>query len=255
MDEIVGRLVEARKQAKLSLEDIHTKTKIPLRQLEYLEAFEYDKMGPAVYVKGFIRRYAQVVGIDPDTLWEQEISEPIHSAPRSTGRSIQPMRFDFAPFLRIGAVIALVVIVGILIRAALLTYLEPSPPAPPDVPPQDEPAPDDDQDPPVQEPQVSVDQIQADDTGATYIVRNADILEINVEFSGSCWTRITADGKKFKETTYRSGQTDQFSTAQDYRFRFGAPLHVSVTVNGVKVELPDIQKGFNLVVQLEQKTE
>ena len=256
MDEIIRQLIDAREKANLSLQDIVQRTKIPLRQLEFLESFQYDKIGPAVYVKGFIRRYAQEVGIDPDLLWEQETQVSV--PPRKTRRSRRRPRFNLAPALRLGAIVTLLIIVGILIRTGLLTYFQPSPPAPPDIPPDlEEPAPvepDEDEDPPAEVEPV-LEAIQVTDKEAVYAVNNVEALEIVLEYSGKCWTRITADGEKIREGNFTAEQREELSGAKVYRFRFGAPAYVSVTVNGVKVEVPNQKKAFSLELRLKTDTE
>lgn len=61
------RLKRQREQAHVSLQDIAAKTKIPASILAALEEARYADVPHArVYVRGFIRCYAQEVGLDPD---------------------------------------------------------------------------------------------------------------------------------------------------------------------------------------------
>jgi cytoskeletal protein RodZ len=254
MEEIIGQLIEARKKAKLSLQDIQQRTKIPLRQLEYLEAFQFEKIGPAVYIKGFVRRYAQEVGLDPSALWETEASNQVVPPPRTTRRRKQPVRFNLAPVFRIGTIIALLVIVGMLIYTALLNYFEPSPSVPPDIPPGDEePIPDDDdQEEPVPEPEVEVESIESDASGAVYVVRNVETLEVRVIFNGRCWMRIIADGQRLQEGTFEPGQEEEWTDAQVFELRIGAPRFATVIVNGIEIDLPDTEIPYNLQIRIEE---
>jgi len=260
MEQIIERLIEARNASKLSLLDIQQRTKIPLRQLEYLESCQFDKIGPTVYTRGFIRRYAQEVGIDPDTLWEQESRQLAIPPSRASRRKKQPTPSNFAPFIRIGMIIALLAVVGFLIRAAVITYFEPPPPAPPDVPPgQDEPGPGEDpgnvEEPPVEDPEVVVELIQSDDLEAVYLVRNVEYIEVVLEYSGQCWTRIIADDVKILESTFRANDIQEVSDADVFRLRFGAPSFVSVTVNGVEIEVPNLKRAFNFELRLDKPSE
>jgi len=59
--EYLGRQREAQ---KTSLEKIAKQTFIPQRLLEALEAGEIERLPEPVYVKGFIRRYADAIGLD-----------------------------------------------------------------------------------------------------------------------------------------------------------------------------------------------
>ncbi len=50
----------------ISLEEIARATKINIRLLEALESDDLSSLPPPVFVKGFVRSYAQYIGLDPD---------------------------------------------------------------------------------------------------------------------------------------------------------------------------------------------
>src|ERR671918_2252147 len=53
----------------VSLDDVAERTKISRRYLEAIEEERYDRLPGEAFVRGFIRSYAQSVGLDPeDTL-------------------------------------------------------------------------------------------------------------------------------------------------------------------------------------------
>jgi cytoskeletal protein RodZ len=58
------RLRAAREKQKLSLEDIATQTRIPLRHLENLEAGDWSKLPAPTYTIGFAKSYASAIGLD-----------------------------------------------------------------------------------------------------------------------------------------------------------------------------------------------
>lgn len=59
---------EARLARNLTLDDVSRATKIPKSTLAQLEASELGALPAAVFVRGFIRAYARVVGTDPNPL-------------------------------------------------------------------------------------------------------------------------------------------------------------------------------------------
>jgi cytoskeleton protein RodZ len=65
---VAQQLVQAREAKGISLEEIATKTFIPMRILKALEAGETFKLPEPIFVQGFIKRYAKLVGLDGDTL-------------------------------------------------------------------------------------------------------------------------------------------------------------------------------------------
>lgn len=61
----VGKLLATARQVKgLSTSDVADKLKLTARQIEALEAEEFDKLPAAVFVRGFIRNYARLLGLD-----------------------------------------------------------------------------------------------------------------------------------------------------------------------------------------------
>lgn len=58
------RLRAAREKKKLSLDDIATQTRIPLRHLENLEAGDWSKLPAPTYTIGFAKSYASAVDLD-----------------------------------------------------------------------------------------------------------------------------------------------------------------------------------------------
>jgi cytoskeleton protein RodZ len=59
--------LRAEREAKgISLDDIARVTKIQIRALERLEEARFDELPADVFVRGFIRNYARVVGLDAD---------------------------------------------------------------------------------------------------------------------------------------------------------------------------------------------
>jgi transcriptional regulator with XRE-family HTH domain len=50
----------------LSLDEVHERIRVPVRFLEAIESDHFDTFGVAQYAKGFVRSYAQFLGLDPD---------------------------------------------------------------------------------------------------------------------------------------------------------------------------------------------
>ncbi|HUV94818.1 MAG TPA: RodZ domain-containing protein [Anaerolineae bacterium] len=68
MGEVGTRLREAREQQGLSLEQAEETTRIRRVFLEALEEERFDVLPGDVYARGFIRNYAQFLGLDPQEL-------------------------------------------------------------------------------------------------------------------------------------------------------------------------------------------
>ncbi len=64
-------LLEARRAAGLSVEDVAAMTKVPARHLDALEQGRIDELPRGVYRRGILRTYASAVGLDPSLVLER----------------------------------------------------------------------------------------------------------------------------------------------------------------------------------------
>ncbi len=61
----LGQVLKAGRTARgLTLEQMSTELRIEVRQLHALEEDQFERIGPPVFVKGYVRHYAQRVGLD-----------------------------------------------------------------------------------------------------------------------------------------------------------------------------------------------
>src|SRR5579862_1134535 len=69
MSESIGEtLREARQNRRASLEDVSRATKIKIEILEQLETDDFDHMVAPAYTKGFLKLYAEHLGLDGQSL-------------------------------------------------------------------------------------------------------------------------------------------------------------------------------------------
>lgn len=125
-------LLSARERAGISLEDASQETKIPHAMLEYLETDNFEAIPAKVYVKGFLRSYAELLDLDIAHIlskyevqtgqthtskgdhWEieTEVVEEKLQSPRIVGRLVLPV---------VVVVIAVIVLVRLGMRDAPVT--------------------------------------------------------------------------------------------------------------------------------------
>jgi cytoskeletal protein RodZ len=58
------RLRKAREAKGLSLEDVASQTRIPIRHLQHIESEEWDALPAVTYCVGFVRSYGNAVDLD-----------------------------------------------------------------------------------------------------------------------------------------------------------------------------------------------
>ncbi|HVP80959.1 MAG TPA: helix-turn-helix domain-containing protein [Thermodesulfobacteriota bacterium] len=66
-------LKEVRERMGVEAQTISQETKISMRSLEWIEEEAFEKLPPLVYLKGFLKSYAQSLGLDPQRVIEEYV--------------------------------------------------------------------------------------------------------------------------------------------------------------------------------------
>lgn len=116
------RLKRAREAKNLTLEDVASRTRIPLRHLNSIEEGNWGALPAVTYAVGFARSYARAVGLE-ETEIGQELRDqlgsprPVVTAPQYY-EPADPARVPPVTLAIIAAVIAIVLVAGYLIWRA-----------------------------------------------------------------------------------------------------------------------------------------
>lgn len=76
-------LQKAREDKSLSIEQVCARLRISARQVNAMEADDFDVLGDAMIVRGFIRNYAKLLEIDPEPLVAQYMASKPNAEPKS----------------------------------------------------------------------------------------------------------------------------------------------------------------------------
>jgi cytoskeleton protein RodZ len=117
-----------RELRQISLREIAEATKINLRYLDALERDDFRHLPGGVFNKGFVRAYAQFIGIDPETMVTAYLDEERRQQARVARVGAQPAPAPEAeiPARSLGARVwftALVIVLILVVLAAGLTAL------------------------------------------------------------------------------------------------------------------------------------
>ena len=114
---IGDKLREAREGLGLTLADIASKTRVPMRHLEAIENNRLEGMASPAYAIGFTKTYARAVGLDDRTIaaeLRQSPQMPVSPAARfEEYEPTDPRRVPSSGMAGIAAIIALVLLVGV----------------------------------------------------------------------------------------------------------------------------------------------
>ncbi len=119
MKSVGGFLIAARKNKKLTLEDIHKFTKIHPKYLKALEDDDYGVFSGKIHAKGFLRIYAEFLGLNVDQIlafWRREYEAVFDDKERELdeklkARAAPPSKLIVTPSLVVGVLGALLITV------------------------------------------------------------------------------------------------------------------------------------------------
>ncbi|MDJ0905457.1 MAG: DUF4115 domain-containing protein [Woeseiaceae bacterium] len=243
------RLAEARREQQISVDDIAKELHLDEAKVRGLERNEFDELGAPVFAKGHLRKYAEIVGIDPDDVLEdyykmtrQDALPPVVVARRRMRQEISP-----GPWIA--------VIIVILVAAASYWWFAvysseqtgpatqlPAAPAQQDegVPQSRSPAPEQNVTRPEPAPAIT------ESEPAAQPVADGEIA-VSLAFSGDCWTEISdATGRRLMFTMGRAGDTVNLSGVAPFAVLFGNVDNVSVRVNGNDYPLSSSNPGSRM---------
>lgn len=114
------QLKNLRGEGRVTLHEVSRETKIPVKYLEMIEEGAYEKLPPDVYVKGFLRSYAEFLGIEPRKIIglyqrERDIRSNLNGGKKNEKKTKKKKTFSrlvVTPRLAVGAAVVLAVLGG-----------------------------------------------------------------------------------------------------------------------------------------------
>jgi len=111
------QLKNLRSEGRITLSEISRETKIPVKYLEMIEEGRYDSLPPDVYVRGFLKRYADFFGIAPSKIIglydrEKTIRMNLNGGRKEEVKKKKPVRYVVSAKMTFAALIFLVVLGG-----------------------------------------------------------------------------------------------------------------------------------------------
>jgi cytoskeletal protein RodZ len=223
--EIGSSLRTAREHQQLELSAVERETRIRAKYLEALEEERFDVLPGTAYVKGFLRTYADFLGLD-GLRFVDEFNE--RYAPTEMPEAPPPVRIRRPRRWLDARLIAIPLAIGIGLFVWRVTggsgggghpahhHIALSPSAPHVRATTSTPAP------------------------PTTTTRAATARIAFVAARGSCWLSVhlgSATGQTLYESTLQPGQSAHFAGSKLW-VRIGAPWNVDATLNGKSVQLP-----------------
>jgi cytoskeleton protein RodZ len=241
------RLAEARRDLQIDMIDIAKELHLDEHKVRALECNEFDALDAPVFVKGYLRKYAQLVKVDEaDVMADYYQLTRASNAPLVITSWSKPRR-TISPGPWIVAIT--------VIAAAAATYwwftnrdaelVRPVTGEIAPLPITDKP--EGEVDSSTESSDDTVDAVEDAPRVATVpepvaeAVNTADVseMQLSITYSGDCWTEISdASGRRLFFDLGRSGRTVNLSGESPFNVLFGDAANVTLVVNGTSFNIP-----------------
>ncbi len=232
-------LQTARLENKMSIEALSAETRIRVEVLKQLEAEEHEFLPNEVFIKGFIRSYAQAVGADVEEALERyRASRELRSI--QTDRKLAPVNRPNRFWLGLTAAVG-----AVLLLAVLTLYFYTRFNAPPDAPADIATAPVESQPaPPANVPAVEKQTPSPPAPGSPETLSSkpepqplAKQYVLEIRAVEETWLKIIVDDQPAKEMTLQTNEVRQIQAASLLNILIGNAGGVELKLNGKPVEV------------------
>lgn len=202
-----------REVRRVDLETIAQSSKINIRYLELLEEDRFDLLPASIFVRGFLREYARIVGLDPDEVLNFYL---VASAGGEYERAAETAGNSASTWL-VGRTVA--VLVGLAALAAAIVWFtamdrDPGEDVETMAPPVTETVPE----LPPAEPQPE------------------RALRVTMEFQGTSWVDVYVDGDRTVSELRVQGESLTVAADEEVRLTLSSVAVTTIEVNGEPFE-------------------
>jgi cytoskeleton protein RodZ len=249
----VGQVLrDAREAQGITLDDAAARLRLMHRQIEAMETDDFESLGQPVFARGFVRNYARLLGLAPETLLARMEGAP--AEPTAVSQAEPPLQHSWltSPWLillLLGLLLVVAVPVALYLwlnseveeapqsRMPPAAQIRPAPPAPP--------APAAASAEPVQAAPVAAPAAppppaaEPDEAGAPAAPGTAAASsELHLEFGDASWTEIRdASGRTLHRQLNPAGSHVDIHGQPPFELVIGNAAQARMTYNGRSVDL------------------
>lgn len=261
MGDFGGKLRAARERKGVSLRQIAAATKISVSSLEALERNDISRLPGGIFTRAFVRSYAIEVGLDPDEIVKEFLTQFASEAPPTAPIAPRPPaaslargpagarenvsdETEFESQQRMASVVLKLLIASVPVAIAIL-YLGTRAPAPVAVPAADSPAraatavPEPAPEPPIEAapPHAdAVDPTPAPETEPPAVPETAaaaaETVRLELVPTEDCWAQLTVDGEVVLSRVVAAGERATHGFRQWAVLLVGDAAACAVTIDG-----------------------
>jgi cytoskeleton protein RodZ len=228
----------ARINQNLSIEDISNRLKWPSSKISAIEANEYEKLGGLTFIRGFVRSYANLLGLEADALLSELALQLQDSTQLNQADTIANVSANQEPKIhRYGLFLFLLTLALLATFLWIYGHKPKSPQAPIHL------------QTPVTKPELMVaSEPLASQVTASQVVANSASNSQNsrlrlILVKPSYFTLIDAKGNKLHSGLLTAEAPAEFEGLAPFKITIGAASDAQLFFNGVSVPLADKIKG------------
>lgn len=263
----VGEILKNTREAKgITIEQVAEATSIRVLYLEAIENEQFNLVPGEVYLKGFIRNYANYIGLNGPAMVEKykeqveankKREHPVQVDTNDIKHNKQPEQINQRKTKLAKADVSaiksllekyvtkrnIVLLAGIVVFIAAASFISSF-------------FSDSKDSEPAKTKQAAVESVQNEsankskvasvlkDQSGVYIVKDAANIEAQVEFSGDCWTEAYADGKEVFMGMMSAGKTVNWKAEKELQIKVGNVRVAKINCNGQLIPYAPDENGI-----------
>lgn len=209
-----------REQQALSLDDVASITKVPARMLNAIEEGRLEPLPEPVYTKGFIKRYAEVLGLNGSEFASVFPTAQVFTAKRQFWAELPAAQLKPIHLYLLYIVLIIFAVTGLsqMVDRSAQQAMSPAP-----------------EKPATSKKPTNSSQDQTKDKVALVSMKDAnnssEAVKIGLNVTSDSWVRVVVDGKKDFEGTLSQGTQRTWTAKQEIVVRAGNAGGVMVAYN------------------------
>lgn len=217
-------LKQLREEKKISVAQVAQALKTKPETIQALEVNDFQKIPAIPYVKGYLRSYANYLGIDSEqVLAEYNKQYPITEKPvfLPQGQKLPRVGIDIEKFIKPKLLIAIVFVILIIISIVFLITLKTKKKTPA----------------PIKETltsvQTTVPKESEKPTTPPFIPTSITTpILLSVHAIDTVWLRVYSDDKIIFQGVLQKGEEENWKAQNEFKLRIGNPSKLNITLNG-----------------------
>lgn len=233
-DRKVNEILKSRREQKrLSIHMIHQETKISIVYLEALESGQWNIFPAEVYLLGFLRKYSNYLGLDPEEMvqcYKKEIDViRIQEQEKEKKETEVKKQLETKSLIKGFVLLCVIIFFGIWWSyTALKSFREGS--------------------------EKKIEPVQIGKKFAKSIFTQGEQLILNIQPSANVWVRVMSDKTLSFEGFLSSATSRSWEAKNEFVVRLGNANLVKITLNGIPIDaIHGAQKSVN-EIQLTHQT-